>query len=230
MTRLIAISGWGANERLWDPLTRILPTQVQDVSWFDALSEDALNIEPGARQVLMGWSLGALLALRLALQDGTCVAGLVLISGMARFTADGDYPGVEARALRAMQLQMRKDRPRVLADFASRCMSPENAPAATQAYLDQAATWQTSQLLAGLEVLGRHDLRDRLEEIRLPVLVVHGAEDAVVPLGSAKYLAEALPNARLHTLEGRGHGLPFTATATLGKLVRDFIDGQASDQ
>ena len=39
------------------------------------------------------------------------------------------------------------------------------------------------------------DLRSVLERIRQPVLVIHGARDAVVPLAAGEYLARALPNA-----------------------------------
>jgi pimeloyl-ACP methyl ester carboxylesterase len=49
---------------------------------------------------------------------------------------------------------------------------------------------------------------DRLEEIKQPVLVIHGTDDIVLPYVHAEALYEALPNARLVKLEGTGHELP----------------------
>jgi pimeloyl-ACP methyl ester carboxylesterase len=53
--------------------------------------------------------------------------------------------------------------------------------------------------------------RDRLGEIGVPTLVVHGAEDPVFPLGHALALEKEIPGARLLVLERTGHELPRAA-------------------
>jgi len=50
--------------------------------------------------------------------------------------------------------------------------------------------------------------RDRLGEISIPTLVVHGAKDPVFPLGHALVLEQEIPRTRLLTLEQTGHELP----------------------
>jgi pimeloyl-ACP methyl ester carboxylesterase len=50
--------------------------------------------------------------------------------------------------------------------------------------------------------------RDRLGEISVPTLVVHGTEDPVLPHAHGVALANEIPGARLLTLEGTGHELP----------------------
>ena len=50
--------------------------------------------------------------------------------------------------------------------------------------------------------------RDRIGEIGVPTLVVHGAEDPVFPLGHALALEKEIPGARLLVLEQTGHELP----------------------
>ena len=47
----------------------------------------------------------------------------------------------------------------------------------------------------------------RLDEIRVPALVIHGTEDPVLPYAHGLALAEALPQTTLLTLEGTGHEL-----------------------
>lgn len=46
-----------------------------------------------------------------------------------------------------------------------------------------------------------------IEEVGVPVLVVHGTEDDVVPVAHASRIASAAPGARLEILEGAGHQL-----------------------
>jgi pimeloyl-ACP methyl ester carboxylesterase len=48
----------------------------------------------------------------------------------------------------------------------------------------------------------------RLEDLRLPTLVIHGTEDPVLPFEHAIALSRAIPEARLLPLEQTGHELP----------------------
>jgi len=50
--------------------------------------------------------------------------------------------------------------------------------------------------------------RNRLGEIGVPTLVVHGSDDPVFPLGHAIVLEKEIRGARLLTLEQTGHELP----------------------
>ena len=52
--------------------------------------------------------------------------------------------------------------------------------------------------------LGDYDLLPRLNEVRLPVLIVHGRQDPIPP-DSSERATRALPNAHLVTLEDCGH-------------------------
>jgi len=70
-----------------------------------------------------------------------------------------------------------------------------------------------------------HNVCDRLEEIRQPVLVLHGSEDRTVPLSRGEELQRRLPNARMRVLEGAGHQFHSEQFATVLPLVLDFVEG-----
>jgi pimeloyl-ACP methyl ester carboxylesterase len=48
---------------------------------------------------------------------------------------------------------------------------------------------------------------DRLSEIKIPTLILHGTEDKILPVENAKILAEKIPSAELMLFENAGHGL-----------------------
>ncbi|MFP5298364.1 MAG: alpha/beta hydrolase family protein [Actinomycetota bacterium] len=48
---------------------------------------------------------------------------------------------------------------------------------------------------------------DAAQEVSVPMLVVHGDADDVVPVGHARQIAEAAPDARVEILDGAGHQL-----------------------
>jgi pimeloyl-ACP methyl ester carboxylesterase len=51
----------------------------------------------------------------------------------------------------------------------------------------------------------RIDVRSLLSEVRVPTLVLHVRNDAVVPLEAGRQLAAGIPDARLVLLEGENH-------------------------
>ncbi len=54
---------------------------------------------------------------------------------------------------------------------------------------------------------GHTPIRSRHAELTLPVLVIHGTADPILPFGHAEVLVRELPNARLVPLPGVGHQL-----------------------
>ncbi len=60
--------------------------------------------------------------------------------------------------------------------------------------------------------------------LRMPVLVMAGDKDAIVPMANAHILNTALPNSRLHVVEDGGHLFLVTKSQeTVGSII-DFLD------
>src|SRR5439155_294031 len=54
-------------------------------------------------------------------------------------------------------------------------------------------------------IMYTHDTYDRLPEIQAPTLVLTGNRDVLIPPENSQILAERMPNAQLHEIEGAGH-------------------------
>ncbi len=68
------------------------------------------------------------------------------------------------------------------------------------------------------------DLTEDLNKIDIPVLIVHGDDDQIVPVkGSAVLSAKIIRNATLKIYEGASHGLPTTHKERLNKDLLAFI-------
>jgi pimeloyl-ACP methyl ester carboxylesterase len=57
-------------------------------------------------------------------------------------------------------------------------------------------------------ILGARSRTERLKQIRVPTLVIHGVDDVLVPVENGRLTAAAVPGARLIEIEGMGHDLP----------------------
>jgi pimeloyl-[acyl-carrier protein] methyl ester esterase len=186
------------------------PFGLADLARDLALLLDRLALE---RAVLLGWSLGAQVALAaLPLVRGR-LAALVLVAGTPRFTAGEGWPhGLPAQSVEVLAHRVRRDPARALARFQEGMFAEgELDPAGRERVARVRAAVRppdAGAALAGLEVLAREDLRPALPGIDLPVLVVHGERDPVCPVGAARATAAAVPGARLVVLPGAGHA-PF---------------------
>ncbi len=128
--------------------------------------------------VLVGLSMGSLLATELTLRAPGDVAGLVLMSNAfwlkAPYPAWGLY-GAEALGLKRVQLAKNG------ADIGD--------PAARQSHV----TYTAQPLSGAWEVLRAGErLRERLTDIHRPTLILHGARDRVCPVDNAWRAAERL--------------------------------------
>jgi pimeloyl-ACP methyl ester carboxylesterase len=69
----------------------------------------------------------------------------------------------------------------------------------------------------------KHDTYDRLSEVSCPVLIIHGADDVMLPVRNAELLREGIAHAELHVLPGMGHGYNLEAQEQADALVVEFV-------
>jgi pimeloyl-ACP methyl ester carboxylesterase len=72
-----------------------------------------------------------------------------------------------------------------------------------------------------IAIIASGSRRDALRALRVPTLVVHGAEDPLIPLACGLDTAESIPGAELLIIEGMGHSLP---AATWPRLVEAITE------
>ncbi len=76
----------------------------------------------------------------------------------------------------------------------------------------------------GIVAFSQTDFTEDLKKITLPVLVMHGDDDQIVPYAdSGPLTAKLLPNGSLKTYEGFPHGIPTTEAATINADLLAFL-------
>jgi pimeloyl-[acyl-carrier protein] methyl ester esterase len=227
----VLLPGWGADASTFDAVrARLAGIATRVVGWDEVglrgrevVDEACAALGPGPVG-LAGWSLGALLALDAAIAAPGRYAALALVAGTARFCADGEgHPGTEPRALRAMTARLARDRDGVLRGFAAACAAPDGGAGGGAWWAAQAARFGADALARGLAALAALDLRADLAALRIPVRLLHGEQDGVVPAAAAAALAARCADGRLSVLPGRGHALPFTAPAEVAALLAGSV-------
>ncbi len=179
-------------------------------------------------EIIIGWSMGGLLALDLL--PARCKK-LVLISSTARFCATDGYPcGVAEKALRRMILQLKRNPESVLSEFYKNIHATSTLSPSTGGVSDPALQPSTQHIVAevrdlgeGLKYLQSADLREKVPTLGIPVLLLHGEEDQIIPPSASEWLHKHLPNSRLQIIENTGHALfsenPDETTNTIASFL-----------
>ena len=76
----------------------------------------------------------------------------------------------------------------------------------------------------GIVAFSQTDFTEDLKQITVPVLVMHGDDDQIVPYADAGPLsAKLLKNGTLNTYEGFPHGMPTTNADQINADLLEFI-------
>jgi 3-oxoadipate enol-lactonase len=96
------------------------------------------------------------------------------------------------------------------------------AAAARTAMLENPHPQSREAFIRQLGASGRHDARDRLGELAMPVHVIGARRDIMVPHFRSEQLAELIPGAKLTTVDA-AHAVNVEAAPEFNAAVLDFI-------
>ena len=174
------------------------------------------------KPVLVGWSMGVMVVLSFAESHPRIAEGVCLAGGTPRFTTTGDYHcGLSPKEVTGMKTRLKKDFSRCLTEFResiSKGLTEEDKRLIIDCPMP---SFEAAR--GGLLELMNVDLREALEKISIPALLIHGDDDKVCPVEAARYIAEKIEGAGLLILEGAGH-VPFLSrTQPFNEALEEFI-------
>lgn len=181
-----------------------------------------LEATGGARPVLAGESMGAKIVLASALRSPERFSGMVIVDGA---WMRGPRPG-PAQSLIA---GCRSDYRTTIDAFIDACVVEPDGEDARRwgrqiAYRSNGEA--AAQLLEAADEIefSSTDLR----RLTLPVLVIHGSHDGIVPVAAAERLCSHLPNAELKIIAGAGHVPTITRAAEVAQAIETFFGSLSS--
>ena len=192
-----------------------------------------LNVQ---RPVVVGHSLGTIVALALAEQYQSDVAALVLLSGYYFWTLRPDVLLVTPGALPVLGDILRYTVSPLLGWLQMPMLkwsmfSPSLVPGRFQAGYSTAMALRPSQIRAtsvdgALMMQGALALRNQYKDLTLPVVIIAGTGDKIVFKRMSERLHAQLPNSMLHIIEGVGHMVHHIAPRQVAAAI-DNVAGRS---
>lgn len=241
---LALLHGWGLGAGVWSGVADALAARCRvcliSMPGYDGTADDAASFAATAAELavalprgttLCGWSLGGMLALAAAAAAPGHFARLALVGSTPSFVQrEGWHAAQSPSLLDDFSANLAGDAAKTLARFVLLFAQGDTVArqvARTLTPLAAKATPATATLLAGLDWLRTVDLRATLPQLDLPVLLLHGERDPLMPLTAAAATAAALPRARLETFAGAAHAPFVSDPARFISLLADFCNEPA---
>jgi 3-oxoadipate enol-lactonase len=174
---------------------------------------DFLGID---RSIIIGSSMGGMVALQYALDYPDAVSALALVqTGPALMASTGFGPPMARVVKQAAAegdrgiFESRKDKLRSPRDVLAMATGP-----ARDERLQELARLTDDELyvlstgaIRNYEAFVGYDYTDRLSDIRMPAVIIHGDADPVVPFENAGILESGIPHAEFRVIADATHGL-----------------------
>lgn len=224
---IVLIHGWAMHSGIWREFAQQLARQYR-VSLVDLpghglsesvepytleqMSEALFNVLPDSPCCLLGWSLGASVALVMARNFPQRVNAVILLAGNPRFVEDEDWAGMRPELLAGFANNLSVDAQLTVRRF----LSLQLANLATgkillkklKVLMNECDIPNETVLQRGLDILKQADLRENLISIHCPVNIIQGDKDSLIPLQSAFDMKKIQPACKLNIIAEAGH-IPF---------------------
>lgn len=223
---LVLVPGLTCDAEVWraqlGALGDAASMQVADTLLDDSIAAMAerLLADAPACFALAGFSMGGYVAMEVLRRAPERVSRLALLDT----NAEADDPGRAAVRRAAVRTARERGLEKVLRGSLGLLLHPDALPALGEAVVAMA-------LRVGIEaferqqgaIISRADYRPSRARVKVPTLVLVGAEDRTTPPRYAEEIAAAVPGAVLQRIERCGHMAPMERPAEVNAALREWL-------
>lgn len=242
---LVMLHGWSMNRRVWQLVKPYLENDFTlygvdlpghgDSDWQPgALDADkllpALAAQLPQQAIWLGWSLGGQIALQFANAFPEKVERLMLLAATPKFVADTRWQtAMPAATFAEFSQALNNDPAQLMQTFLLlQARGAQNARDTIRTLQDEVLQGKPAQpeaLRAGLDCLAQFDGRALLADLPVPVSVLLGERDNLVPAELAAALKMLQPALDCQLIDGAGHAPMISHPAETAAMLKSMING-----
>ncbi|MEI7629630.1 MAG: alpha/beta hydrolase [Actinomycetes bacterium] len=253
---LLLLNGTGSPMSEWDPkllaalaknrrvivfdypglgLSGPAPSKWEFSAAADWVNDFLAKVSPGVPVDVLGWSMGGFVAQQLAIRHASSIGRLVLAAtnpggdaavlgplwvqeadsnseGSIKSYLETNYPATKVAQSRGRA-------------FVSRLVSAN----VDGSYPDESVPTKTYNAMVAAEDpwLQSNANANSLRAIRIRTLVITGAQDVITPPANSRYIAKAMPNAKLILIPRAGHSFLFQEPNVVASSIAKFLDSES---
>lgn len=222
---LYGIPGWGFNSQIFESF---MPAQGLDYITQDDLSITTIALNLGrtiqSNAILMAWSLGGLIAIKIAALYPEKITGLILMASQPQWISDASNSGLSPDHARHFILRAQEDFDELFNHFLNLSCYPSHARQQKYKLKHHALVTHQAQLMTFLKESLALDLREDYASINCPILHLCGSHDAVIHQKNYVFSEHA----RVQHIQGAGHAGFMTHKAIYLEHIHGFLNDLTS--
>ncbi|RIZ70694.1 MAG: pimeloyl-[acyl-carrier protein] methyl ester esterase [Methylococcales bacterium] len=240
---IVLVHGWAMHSGIWHDFAMQLAQHYQvtcidlpghghsdnlDNFTLEQVADALVDAVADKQSCWLGWSLGATVVMEIAKRYPERVNSLILLAGNPHFTCTEQWPGMKVDLLEAFSEQLTLDAPATLLRFLSLQVAQlpdykvllKNIKTAIMAR----ATPNLDTLQGGLTILKQADLRPALAAAQMPILLLLGTRDTLVPIAVGEAIKDLAPTIQIVVIDKAGH-VPFLSHPQIVlETITQFMD------
>lgn len=252
MNKIVLLHGWGCDSNSWAPilpqlenLGKVIAIDLPGFGKSPALEKYSLDAvvdfiaqrifspdeisgsgELSEPCVLVGWSLGGMLAVQIATRYPHKVSGVITLAANTKFIASHDYPNAMRLATNNNFTESFASDPgaalKIFSGLLAQGDTNERALLKKMRNLISAEAVNANWLQA-LQLLSQLDNRNAFAALTQPGLHLFGAADVLIPQGAAAMLAALNTQQTIIVLPQAAHALHWSQPNAVVALMQDFF-------
>ncbi|MBL9029902.1 MAG: alpha/beta fold hydrolase [Caedimonas sp.] len=184
------------------------------------------------RMILLGWSLGGLIAVNLYHRKPENYKAMILVNFTPCFSKGVRWPGISLSNQRIFTDNLEQPYQTFVTYYLSLMAYPYPSSLVSSAMLATGAGIETHLISEALihrykayvTILFQTDARRQYVGIKIPALLIQGSKDPIIPSSIHSYLKKLNPSVDYRCIEGAGH-VPFVShSKETHRLIQNFLE------
>jgi pimeloyl-[acyl-carrier protein] methyl ester esterase len=174
--------------------------------------------------ILIGWSLGGLLSIKLYERNPNAYKALILLTSTPCFGMQKEWPGVSKEHQTLFESMLGKPYSVFFSYYFKLMIDPfpvSHISPMLKRHIIHKDLFNFYKSYT--DILFQSDLRLQFSKICIPTLIVQGENDAIIPSDVSPYFLELNPEIKYHNIPGSGH-IPFlTHSIEIQNIINNFL-------
>jgi len=224
---MVLIHGWGMTGNIWTEIAKSLSKNYElyiiDLPGMGrseliepySIDEivDQIYLSTPNNAIILGWSMGGQIAIKLAVKYSNYINNLILISTTPCFVKKYDWHcAVDEKNLLVFADQLTKNRKKTMLNFlALQLLGSKYSNKITKDlkrdFIDK-DNENYKGLIPALALLRSVDLRTMVSKVKTPSLIISGGRDKLTSCDASLWMQKRIKNSKIKNIETAGH-IPF---------------------
>lgn len=225
--QVLTLPGWGfshnALKSIWPDSTCLTIEDLfseSEAPNFQKIKSTFHSHNTNKNKLIIGWSLGGMVALDYCLKENDQNIKLMLLSSTSNFIVENE---LNLNSFDSLKETLSSNRDKALSRFFGNLIDKNHTNKdkikLINEFLEEIESYRTSSLINSLMYLKQSDLSREIRALKNQCLLIHGGNDQLIPFSHSINLNKMIQDSALIQIENGTHMLPYENQSEITSII-----------